>query len=332
MLFTFDFQMFAEDEAAESTISIPGIDDDIAQAIADEIPQEEAADADTHSDNKEEQAEEVEEGSSIPYNRFKSVNDRMKAAEARQKELEAEIERYKSQASVPQAEEELETPAPEEPNQQAQGMEFNVEQMKRMTAEARRRAAAQLNLSDEDIENMEYADDDNLKDTYNALTTKYMAQVEGEVRNYVKSVNDYQSMLQTTRSEYAKAVNEFKSLDNFNDIWAEVGKKANEKGPRFANMLQDSINRLDKGKGTYQDLYLVENYVRGIAANMQSPAINKANVKIKNAANLPRATEVGGTTKGDTTYDVATITQMMNEGRWDEIPEDVQRKVMRGAI
>lgn len=329
MLFTFDLQMFAEDT---DSISIPGIDEDIAQSIAGEIPKDtEAADADTHSDNNEEQAEE-EEGSSIPYARFKSVNDRMKAAEARQKELEAEIERYKAQPSAPQEEEEPASPAQEQPIPQAQGEEWNVDQIKRMTAEARRRAAARLNLSEEDIENMEYADDDNLRDAYNALTTKYMNEVEGEVRNYIKSANDYQTMLNTTRTEYAKAVNEFKSLDNFNDVWAEVGKRANERGPRFANMLQASIDRLDKGQGTYQDLYLVDNYVRGVANDMQTPNVTKTNAKIKNAANLPRATEVGGTTKGDTIYDLATVTQMMNDGRWDEIPEDVQKKVMRGMI
>lgn len=340
-MLTFDLQMFAEDQE-EPNITIPGIDDDIAQAIAGEISDtneeeaEETATADAHSDNKEDIAEydgEDVEGNPIPYSRFKAVNDRMKAAEARVKELEAGQNSTSNQASA-QQEEGIETsPASQAPIQQAQGVEFNVEQMKSITAEARKRAAAKMNLSDEDIENLEYTDDESLKDTYNALTAKYRDQVEGEVISYMRSKNNYNHMLTETRTEYPKLVSEFKALPNFEDVWAEVGRQANAKGQKFAQMLQDSINRLDQGNGTYQDLYVTENYIRGVIAGMkQSSTTKTTNSKIKNAANLPRATEVGGTAKGDVVYDITTITQMMNEGRWDELPEDVQRKVMRGTL
>lgn len=104
MLFTFNFQMFNDD--------IPGIDADVLEQFKDELPQEEPAEqeeqqeeahADHHSDNKDvepteqqtEEEEEVPEGSNVPYNRFKGVNERMKAAEARQRELEAELAKYK---------------------------------------------------------------------------------------------------------------------------------------------------------------------------------------------------------------------------------------------
>ena len=98
-MFNFNFQMFNDD--------IPGIDADVLEQFKDELPQEEPAEqpeqqeeahADHHSDNKDvEQTEttteeyEPEEGTSVPYGRFKGINERMKAAEARQRELEEEL-------------------------------------------------------------------------------------------------------------------------------------------------------------------------------------------------------------------------------------------------
>ena len=202
-MFNFNFQMFNND--------IPGIDADVLEQFKDELPQEEPAEkpeqqeeahADHHSDNKDvepteqetEEEDEVPEGSSVPYNRFKGVNERMKAAEARLRELEEELAKYKN-AAAPQQEQQ-ESPAPAEPPQ-AVG-DFTVEQIKLMTAEARRRAAKQLNLSEEDVENIEYSDDPSIKDSYDALTTQYMGEVRKEVTGYVQKQREYLADIQST--------------------------------------------------------------------------------------------------------------------------------------
>lgn len=254
MLFTFNFQMFNDD--------IPGIDADVLEQFKDELPQEEPAEqpeqqeeeahADHHSDNKDvepteqqtEEEEEVPEGSNVPYNRFKVVNERMKAAEARQRELEADLAKYKN-AAAPQQEQQ-ESPAPAEPPQ-AVG-DFTVEQIKLMTAEARRRAAKQLNLSEEDVENIEYSDDPSIKDSYDALTTQYMGEVRKEVTGYVQKQRAYIADVQSTTAEYKSRCEKFLADPEYKAKWDKVCKAAQSRGQRFLMAAQGAIDRLDQEK------------------------------------------------------------------------------------
>ena len=327
MLFTFNFQMFNDD--------IPGIDADVLEQFKDELPQEEPAEqpeqqeeahADHHSDNKDveqteqqtEEEEEVPEGSNVPYNRFKGVNERMKAAEARQRELEAELAKYKNQ---PQQQEQQASPAPAAP-QNVGGL--NAEQIKIMTNEARRRAAKQLNLSAEDIENMEYSDDPDMKASYDALTVQHMNDVRKEVADYQQKQQAYMDDIQTTHAEYASEAEKFNADPEYAAKWDKVCKAAQQRGKRFMAAAQGAIDRLDQGKGTSQDYFFW--------GTDNTPAKPKTNKKIQEAAKLPTAPSVGGATKGDLVWDAATISDYINSGKMDEIPQDVLKQIMGQSI
>lgn len=338
MLFTFNFQMFNDD--------IPGIDADVLEQFKDELPQEEPAEqpeqqeeeahADHHSDNKDvepteeqtEEEEEVPEGSNVPYNRFKGVNERMKAAEARQRELEAELAKYKNQ---PQQQEQQASPAPAVPQNVG---DFNAEQIKIMTNEARRRAAKQLNLSDEDIENMEYSDDPNVKASYDALTVQHMNDVRKEVVDYQQKQQAYIDDIQKTNAEYTSKVEQFKADPEYAAKWDKVCKAAQQRGERFMAAAQGAIDRLDSGRGTSGDYFFVKDFMDSVLSDWSAPVAkpSKQNQKIKEAAKLPTAPSVGGATKGDLVWDAATISDYINSGKMDEIPQDVLKQIMGQSI
>lgn len=334
MLFTFNLQMFADDEFA-------GIDSDVLEQFKDELPAQEKTDdpaaADTHSDNNEEQQEpqpmdEPQEGSNIPYSRFKGVNDRMKSAESRVKELEAELASLKNTSTAPQQEEQAPpAPAPT-PNVDE---EFNAEQFKAIVAEARRRAAKQLNLTDEDVENLEYDDDSSTKTSYEALSTQLISDVKREAVEYRKQQVAYIEDVKYASQQYADLVKEFRGMPNYDEVWAACQQAAMERGPQFAMAAQAALNRLDVNRGTSQDYYFISDFARGVAKRFagKPPATNtNQKSKIKEAAKLPIAPSVGGSTKGDIVWDIPTITDYVNAGRMDEIPQDVLRTVMGASL
>ena len=338
MLFTFDLQMFADDE-------FRGIDSDVLDQFKNELPTEEEktdepAGADTHSDNKEEQQvqqqqteeEEPQEGSNIPYSRFKGVNDRMKSAESRVKELEAELASLKNTSTAQQQEEQAPpAPAPT-PNVDE---EFNAEQFKAIVAEARRRAAKQLNLTDEDVENLEYDDDSSTKTSYEALSTQLISDVKREAVEYRKQQVAYIEDVKYASQQYADLVKEFRGMPNYDEVWAACQQAAMERGPQFAMAAQAALNRLDVNRGTSQDYYFISDFARGVAKRFagKTPATNtNQKSKIKEAAKLPIAPSVGGSTKGDIVWDIPTITDYVNAGRMDEIPPDVLRTVMGASL
>lgn len=339
-MFNFNFQMFNDD--------IPGIDADVLEQFKDELPQEEPAEqeeqqeeahADHHSDNKDVEPTETtteeyepEEGTSVPYGRFKGINERMKAAEARQRELEAELAKYKN-AAAPQQEQQ-ESPAPAEPPQ-AVG-DFTAEQIKLMTAEARRRAAKQLNLSEEDVENIEYSDDPSIKDSYDALTTQYMGEVRKEATEYVQKQRAYIADVQSTTAEYKSRCKQFLADPEYKAKWEKVCKAAQSRGQRFLMAAQGAIDRLDQEKGTSQDYFFVKDFMDTVLGDGwgtdNTLAKPKTNKKIQEAAKLPTAPEVGGSTKGDIVWDTPTITDYINSGRMDEIPPNVLKRIMGQQI
>ena len=254
----------------------------------------------------------------------------MKAAEARLRELEEELAKYKN-AAAPQQEQQ-ESPAPAEPPQ-AVG-DFTVEQIKLMTAEARRRAAKQLNLSEEDVENIEYSDDPSIKDSYDALTTQYMGEVRKEVTGYVQKQREYLADIQSTTAEYKSRCAKFLADPDYEAKWDKVCKAAQSRGQRFLMAAQGAIDRLDQGKGTSQDYFFVKDFMDSVLGDWSAPAAkpSKPNKKIQEAAKLPTAPEVGGTTKGDIVWDTPTITDYINSGRMDEIPPNVLKRIMGQRI
>lgn len=339
MLFTFNLQMFADDE-------FQGIDSDVLEQFKDELPNNEEntdgqANADTHSDNKEEpqgqqpqstEEEEPQEGSNIPYARFKGVNDRMKAAEARAKELEAELASLKNTAPAHNVDEQ-ESPAPA--NQPAVEEDFNAEQYKAIVAEARRRAAKAMNLTEQDLENLEYDDDTSTKTSYEALATQLVAEVKKDALDYKRQQLALVEDVKRATSDYAELVKEFRSKPNYEEVWAACQKAAAERGERFAMSAQAALNRLDAGRGTSQDYFFISDFARGVAKSFEGKApapTPTKNSKIKEAAKLPVAPSVGGSTKGDIVWDIPTVTEYVNAGRMDEIPKDVLRSIMGASL
>lgn len=357
----FDLQLFAEG------LSIPGIDDDIAAAIAAELPEEETEEteeteqveeteeqdtdvetstAEADSDNKQveeetevqQKTEENDEGKRqhVPYARFKEVNDKAKSYEARIKELEEQLKA--SQQSSPAANAQLQTVQKQlNVEEQPAAQSFNSKQMELIMDAAMKRAQKKLGLSNEDIENMEFSDDPKQKMLYNATVTQEIENVKREVVEYQRQQTEFNTMVKTTTEEFQSYNDKFNQYEDVQERWNYISQtKFNSLPPRKQSVIKAAFARLQMKKGTYQDMATVADYFDAANAeyekSKQPPAAKPTNTvikKIEAAQALPKAVAVngGGTA---TAWTVERITGLMNEGKWDEIPPDIQQKILRG--
>lgn len=364
----FDLQLFAEG------LSIPGIDDDIAAAIAAELPEEDTEEkdeteeieateqveeteeqdaddatstAEADSDNKQvEEAAEAQQKTEendeskrqhVPYARFKEVNDKAKSYEARIKELEEQL-KAKQQPS-PAANAQLNTeqkPFNGAAEQKAAG-NFNSKQMELILDVAMKNAQKKLGLTDDDVANMEFTDDPKKKALYDATLYQEVENVKREVIEYQRQQTELSSMFETTAQEFQSYNNKFNQYADAQERWNYISQnKFNSLSPRKQSVIKAAFTRLQMKKGTYQDMATVSDYFEAANAeyekSKQSPAAkttNKVMKKIEAAQALPKAGAVTGGGAA-TAWTVERVTTLMNDGKWDEIPPDIQQKILRG--
>ena len=159
--------------------------------------------------------------------------------------------------------------------------------------------------------------------------------VKKEAIEYRKQQVAYIEYVKYASQQYADLVKEFRGMPNYDEVWAACQQAAAERGPQFAMAAQAALNRLDVNRGTSQDYYFISDFARGVAKRFKdkAPATNtNQKSKIKEAAKLPIAPSVGGSTKGDIVWDIPTITDYINAGRMDEIPQDVLRTIMGASL
>ena len=337
-MYKLNLQMFNEP-------TIEGIDADIVASLADEMPANDeaqnnenvAAAADADSDNKAEQNNstanneqeyEPEEGTTVPYARFKAINERMKAAEARLKELEttSKGEAAEQEPMLPKA-----TPAPAQ-QQQPSDDDFTGEALTKITELAMDAVKTKLNLSDDDIENMEYSDNAAQKYAYNAAVAEEINRIKRNVRQHQAEQNAYNVMIDNVAKRFAKEAEDFQKLPNSDAIWAHVCDSVANERPETQTMLNDSLIRLQNKRGTYQDFYVIKNYLDKAKAAFQAPQ-KSTNNKLKNVSGLPKAPNVSGATSSDTVYTPEKIAEILNQqDGWDTLPSDIQQKLLKGTL
>ena len=342
----FDLQMFA--------LEIEGIDQDILDNLAGETTEEpeekadeateetteetkeEPADADADSDNKqveqekaEEDTEEEPENGAIPYSRFKDVNTRRKEAEARVKELEEQLKGIKQPAS----------PAPEvapEPAPANTNTDFNSEQMEQITKLAMKRAAQKMNMSDEDLENLEFSDNPAQKMMFQASVNQQVQQVIAEVKAYQNRQAFQSKEAADTSAEFEQYNQKFNGYADAAARWAYIAQEKFNKLPkRKQYVLNESFTRLQHRQGTYQDMEIVSEYFNQANAEWEgknTPTDSKAMNKIRAVENLPKASGISGGSGTDKVYSVESIKTMIDTGRWEELPTNIQKQVLEGRL
>lgn len=338
-------------------LEIDGIDEDILAELNAEQPQEEVTEepqevkeeaqeevhGEADTDNKaveqplEDDEEEYASTGKVPYQRFKAVNEERKTSKARIKELEDEIASLRSNVATT---DKVETPA--QPIEEVQ-TDYNAEQSQRIYDLAYKRAMKRMNMSQEDLDALEYSDD-----TPKKMMFQYAVQDERQA--VMAEIKAYQAKEAAFSQEIAETTKEFEAYNvkfgAYPDAQARWNYIAQERFNQLPKRKQDVINaafaRLQAKKGTYQDMDTVSAYfnsankeweAKSAPASAPVPSVNNNVDKVKKAQALPKAPQVNGGSGGDTVYTVERIATIMNSpDGWDSLPPEIQKQILEGRL
>lgn len=376
----FDFQMFNE----EPTLNIPGIDADVLADLAREeslnvsaadseseqpaeveqqsdaatgdtgaqaetqqgITESEMGDeypnADADSDNK--QVGDVPKGN-IPYPRFKQEIEKRKAAEEELAAIKAKLEQPPAQSAqqmqpvVEQQTADLGQAPQQSPNK--------AEIMKAVTSEAIRRAKVQMGLTDEDVANMDFADDIECKMQFNALVQQETNEIFAAGRKIAQERMEFEQGVQETTNQFGEFVDEFQQLPDSAARWNYIAEERFLQLPPAQQVsIKAAFERLQNKKGTPADFLLTKFYcdqasaeydtkngvTRTQVAGKQAASKINAAAKVEAAQALPKAVNVGGASKTTviSADDVASALNEPGTDAWDKLPEDIKYKILNG--
>ena len=375
----FDLQLFAEEieipgidpEIAKQVAAEYNEGDDNKEPNADDA---ESGNAEADSDNKqvadgsgneadtadgEQQADGAEdfddtpEGGKIPYPRFKELNQRRKDAEAKVKELEAKLKAFEEgkQTTAPPApaanlpfkqQPQQQQPAPAQ-QQTGGNEEFNAKQIERIAQMAIARAKAKLNLTDDDVENLDYSDKPELKVAYNNLVSEEMRNIRKEVQQYKADRAALEKQISDTTQEFDALGNKLGAYEDAKERWDFIGVKHFESLPqRQQQVLNDAFVRLQNKRGTYADMYLINEYFeranklyeqQKAGAAAVNNAAERNNNKMNSVRNLPKAPGVNGGASSDNVLTPERIEHILNTpGLWNKLSEAEKQMVLSGNL
>lgn len=380
--FKFDLQLFAEDNSFEIPGIDPEIAKQIAEEYNEGNEKDEDVDdaadgsADADSDNKpvatgsddtaidttddEQQADGAEdfddtpEGGKIPYPRFKELNQRRKDAEAKVKELEAKLKAFEEgkQTTAPpapaanlsfkQQQQQQQQPAPTQ-QQPDGGSEFNAQQIERIAQMAIQRAKAKLNLTDDDVANLDYSDKPELKVAYNNLVSEEMRNIRNEVQQYKANRAAFEKQISDTAQEFDALGNKLGAYEDAQERWNFIGEKHFlSLPPRKQQVLKDAFARLQHKRGTYQDMDMINDYFESAnklyeqqkaAAAAADTNAARTKEKMNSVRNLPKAPGVNGGVNNDKVLTPERVEQIIaNPDLWNKLSEQERKMVLSGTL
>ena len=340
------------EEQVETPSGLEGIDEETAREIMAQLPQEEtdesAADAD--SDTKQVSGSEHEvSNKSIPYARFKEVNDKSKTYAAENEQLKAELQRLQDQRQQPPAATQQQVP-PAQTQQQSP-----AEQQVRITPEfattinniAYQEALKMSGLTKEEVEVLEFADESDPKlQAWNAAkqfaNTQTWNAVHREFENRRTQQAKVMELHQQIIGDYTSFESEQMKQPDFEATKAyAVGEYFDQLSPLEQQAVRDAWTRVERKVCSPQDVMVVKNYYaqasnayRKNANQVQTPpeqALKQKAEKLKQMERHPRAEQVNGSNAPAGTVTEAELEKML-EGDWDKIPPDVQKMLLNGNL
>lgn len=340
-----------QDGGQEEQQAIPdelqGLPDDVAKAAMDlaktEQPKEqEEAEQDGNagqtSENKNVDGL-ATPNQKIPYNRFKQEVDK-------RHELEQALNAYKQrfgdingQQPVQQVPQQAPTPQPAPQPVHPQMPQITPENIKLINEAAKQQAIQMTGLSQDDIDAMDYMDDDDpKKQTYQYALDTAKANIRENIRTAIaqrqqaaarflqvhqQSVNDYNNFYREQAQDP-----QFESVKNF-----AVNEYFEQLPPAKQQTVAASYARIEKNVASPAEIQLVMDYFRDAKAafNGGKKTTNKT-TKVKQASAMPRADQVDGTAGGNDAVSEATLKHMLDTMPFDKIPEKYQKMLLTGRI
>lgn len=301
----------------------------------DEAPDEPHADQD--SDNKPVEAAPLP-NTKIPYARFKQEVDKRKQLEERLAALEAQQKQTQhtggTQPVQPQA------PAPEVQQPPAPQLRFTPDVQKVFDATVDKQAMTMTGLSKEDVDAMEYMDDNDPRKTQYQTARKYAevaimqqiyaAQQEQQRRakvfldNHRKNIEVYNTFAQQEMQDP-----DFEQIKNYakNEFFESLPESQQP-------VIVGAYTRIERQTANDADIMLIQNYFNNAktAYRRKNPAQaaskNTMKQKMKQAVSMPRAGQVDGTSGYSGAVTGETLAEMMRTTPWGEIPEQYRNMIL----
>lgn len=354
----FDLQLFAEDaeeetvevqaddqpeevkeepveEPAEETQEIPeeldGLDlssDEVKDILKEANIPEDKPDAEADSDNKQVQAPEETPKQNIPYARFKEVLDKQHAADEEIANLKRQLAEAQTKAQPAQTP----PPAPQ-PRPQAQEVPTFTPEIARQIDEAANKQAMQMTgMTQEDIDALEYADENDTK----AKTYRYAKDLARAniIENIQQTARRQQEFAAKFLENHAKLVSEYNTFyqeqqaqPDYQDVVQFATNEFFEKqapGVQFA--VSDAYNRVQRNTASPQDILVVKNYFEKAQGAFRAKSAPQPQKQTQNTKpTMPRAQEVAGSAASPKeTVSIASLSKMLEENRFEDLPKKYQ--------
>lgn len=304
--------------------------------VQDEAPDESHAEQD--SDNKPEEATPLP-NTKIPYARFKQEVDKRRQLEERLAALEAQQQKPVQPTGNVQQEQPQE-PAQEVQQPPAPQLRFTPDVQKAFDATVDKQAMTMTGLSKDDVDAMEYMDDDDPRKTQYQTARKYAevaimqqiyaAQQEQQRRtrvfldNHKKNIDGYNAFAQQEMQEP-----DFEQTKNYatNEFFESLPASQQP-------VIAGAYARIERQTANDADIMLIQNYFKSAKAayRKKNPAQaarkNTTKQKMKQAVSMPRAGQVDGTSGYSGAVTGETLAEMMRTTPWGDIPEQYRNMIL----
>lgn len=382
--FVFDLQQFAEevqepnvqdtgtqeDVSTEVNTEIPaeleGVSPEVAKSIMDEagIGKEDTAepednnaaegdagntdgqnaDADHHSDTKDVDDVLDNPQTSVPYTRFKEVNDKFKSVKAELEELKKNANKadaVSSRSTTPEVQQQVQKPV-------IQSFNITPEIAQKIETAAQLEAMKMTGMTKDDIEALTYADDDDPKRTsWQTALSLARSTISNSI---VTAAQEQQRRELAFLQEHQKLVDNFNAFSNqemqeedFGKVQEfAVGEYFKGKSPMEQQILTEAYDRVQRNVASPAEYLSVMNYFKEakgayFAKNPKAaPAVNKKDSikqKIAQAEKQPRSSQIDGATSTDgKSVTVESLQQMLETTSWEKIPDEYKAMLLGGSI
>nr|DAW56448.1 MAG TPA: hypothetical protein [Caudoviricetes sp.] len=289
--------------------------------VQDEAPDESHAEQD--SDNKPEEAAPLP-NTKIPYARFKQEVDKRRQLEERLAALEAQQKQVKPTGNVQQ--EQPQAPAHEVQQPPAPQLRFTPDVQKAFDATVDKQAMTMTGLSKDDVDAMEYMDDDDPRKTQYQTARKYaeVAIMQQIYAAHKKNIDGYNAFAQQEMQEP-----DFEQTKNYatNEFFESLPASQQP-------VIAGAYARIERQTANDADIMLIQNYFKSAKAayRKKNPAQaarkNTTKQKMKQAVSMPRAGQVDGTSGHSGAVTGETLAEMMRTTPWGDIPEQYRNMIL----
>ena len=348
---------------------LQGVDEDIAREIMQQAQQGQAAPketegtkestADADSDTKQVEESQVldEAQHAIPYTRFKEVNEKAKAKDAENAQLKEELARLKAQSQVPQqpVTNTVATQTMVPQVQQPIEPRITPEMATRVNQIAFNEALKLSGLTKEEVDVLEYADDDDpkalaWKGSLEMARARTWGAVNTELENRKQQQTQFVQMHQQVVSDYDSFEQEQMQSPDFEKVKNHaVNTYFSELSPLDQQTVAAAWTRVERKVCSPQDVMVVKNYYQNAVADYRSsnpvvtqttttqadPArettLNQKQEKIKQMEKHPRVDQISGNNTVGQTTTVESLQRMLQEKNWEDIPKEYQDMLLAGG-